>query len=247
MSQNGISRRDFLKGVVAGAVSAATVGVLQGCQNQASAPAAVPETTAPAAPAGLYTPGTYTASADGIGKVTVTATFDANAITAIDLDVSNETEAIGGKAKDELVRQMMAAQGGDIDGVSGATITADAAQSALKKCIAQAKGEAAADAGASAVVPTNGSFVATDILPEDVANSAVVLGEIKDFAKEITVDIVVAGAGAAGVEAAVYAVENGATVAVLQKEAFADSQGNCASAIVKGGSDAMGLNSWKNM
>ena len=36
MSQNGISRRDFLKGVVAGAVSAATVGVLQGCQNQAS-------------------------------------------------------------------------------------------------------------------------------------------------------------------------------------------------------------------
>ena len=247
MSQNGISRRDFLKGVVAGAVSAATVGVLQGCQNQASAPAAVPETTAPAAPAGLYTPGTYTASADGIGKVTVTATFDANAITAIDLDVSNETEAIGGKAKDELVKQMMAAQGGDIDGVSGATITADAAQSALNKCIAQAKGEAAADAGASAVVPTNGSFVATDILPEDVANSAVVLGEIKDFAKEITVDIVVAGAGAAGVEAAVYAVENGATVAVLQKEAFADSQGNCASGIVKGGSDAMGLNSWKNM
>ena len=135
--------------------------------------------TMPAADnAATYTDGTYTASADGIGKVTVTATFDANAITAIDLDVSNETEAIGGKAKDELVKQMMAAQGGDIDGVSGATITADAAQSALKKCIAQAKGEAAADAGASAVVPTNGSSVATDILSEDVANSAVVLAEI---------------------------------------------------------------------
>ena len=246
MSQN-ISRRDFLKGVVAGAVSAATIGVLQGCESQSSAAATtVPETTAPAA-AGLYTPGTYTASADGIGKVTVTATFDADKITAIDLDVSNETEAIGGKAKDELIQQMMAAQGADIDGVSGATITSDAAQTALKKCIAQAKGEAVADTAAETVVPTDGSFVMTDILPEDVANSAVVLGEIKEFAKEITVDIVVAGAGAAGVEAAVYAVENGATVAVLQKEAFADSQGNCASGIVKGGSTPAGIKSWKNM
>ena len=130
MSQNGLSRRDFLKGVVAGAVSAATIGVLQGCQNETAAPAATTVTETTAAP-GIYTPGTYTASADGIGKVTVTATFDANSITAIDLDVSNETEAIGGKAKDELVKQMLAAQGGDIDGVSGATITADAAQSAL--------------------------------------------------------------------------------------------------------------------
>ena len=77
MSKNNLSRRDFLKGVVAGAVSAATIGVLQGCQNQpAAAPTTVPETTAaPTAAAGIYTPGTYTATADGIGKVTVTATL----------------------------------------------------------------------------------------------------------------------------------------------------------------------------
>ena len=81
MSQNGLSRRDFLKGVVAGAVSAATVGVLQGCQHEA---AAAPVTTAPAATtpaptggAAIFTPGTYSASAKGIASdVKVTMTLD---------------------------------------------------------------------------------------------------------------------------------------------------------------------------
>ncbi len=258
MSKNGISRRDFLKGVAAGAVSVTTLGLLAGCEKapaEAPAPSTTPELTpeATAAPVvsapavtGNYTPGTYTASADGIGVVTVTATFDTDKITAIELDVSNETESIGGAAKDEIVKQLMASQGADIDGVTGATITCNAALSALRKCIAQAQGQSVV-AGPAVILPTNGSFVMTDIIPEDVANSAVILDEIKDFAEEITVDIVVAGAGAAGVEAAVWAVNNGAKVAVLQKEAFADSQGNCASAIIKGGSDALGLKSWKTM
>ena len=143
MSPIGISRRDFLKGVVAVAVSAAMVGVLQGWKEKVPAPTTPPQTTLPVSSASPvvsgYTPGTYTAVSDGIGKVTVTATFDTDKITNIELDVSGETEAIGGKAKEELVRQMLAAQGGEIDGVSGATITVDAAQSALQKCIDQAK------------------------------------------------------------------------------------------------------------
>ncbi|MCQ2537143.1 MAG: FAD-dependent oxidoreductase [Lachnospiraceae bacterium] len=242
MSKDGISRRQFLKGVAAGAVSAATIGILGGCEKASASK-------------GIYTPGTYTASAEGIGKVTVKATFDENKITNIDLDVSNETASIGGAAKDTLVAQMLKSQDGNIDGVAGATITANAASKALKDCIAQAKGEKKAESDAAGVVATNGSFVVKDIIPEDVANSAVVLGEIKDFAKEITVDVVVAGAGAAGVVAAVYAAEHGAKVAVLQKEAFADSQGNCASAIITKKSathptvetNELGKKSWKNM
>lgn len=246
MKKTEISRRDFLRGMAAGAVSVAGMGMLTACgsNNAASAPAA-PE--APAAEsAGIYTPGTYSASAQGMGTVKMTATFDANSITAIELDVSGETPDYGQKAKDELIKQLMDAQSPEIDGVAGATITTDAAKKCLKDCIAQAKGEAsapAADAG-SAVVATEGSFVCTDILPEDVAASAVVMDEITEFAQEIDCDIVVAGAGAAGVVAAVKAAEEGKKVVVLQKEAMADSQGNCASSIIKGGSTERGLKRW---
>ena len=39
---------------------------------------------------GLYTPGTYSATATGMGDVTVTMTFDANAITNVVVDTSKE-------------------------------------------------------------------------------------------------------------------------------------------------------------
>ncbi|MDD6039218.1 MAG: FMN-binding protein, partial [bacterium] len=181
MKKTEISRRDFLRGMAAGAVSVAGMGMLTACGEKA---ASTPVAEGAAEAAGIYTPGTYTASAQGMGTVTMTATFDANNITAIDLDVSGETPDYGQKAKDELIKQLMDAQSPEIDGVAGATITTDAAKKCLKDCIAQAKGEAsapAADAGASAVVATEGSFVCTDILPEDVAASAVVMDEITEF------------------------------------------------------------------
>ena len=231
---NSFSRRDFLKGAAAGAFGLATAGILGG-MGKASAE-------------GIYTPGTYTATAQGMGTVKMTAVFDANSIVSIDLDLSEETPSIGQAAKDAIIEQLMNAQGSDIDGVSSATITTNAAKSCLEQCIAQAKGGAPiVQSNVEQVLATEGTFVATDIIPEDVNASAVVMGEIKDFAQEIDCDIVVCGAGAAGVVAAVKAVEEGKKVVVLQKEPIADSQGNCASAIVKSGSTPGGLASWKNM
>lgn len=234
MGNNNFSRRDFLKGAAAGAFGLATAGILGGL-GKASAE-------------GIYTPGTYTATAQGMGTVKMTAVFDANSIVSIDLDLSEETPAIGQAAKDAIIEQLLGAQGTDIDGVSSATITTNAAKACLEQCIAQAKGGAAiVNSNVEQVLATEGTFVATDIIPEDVNASAVVMGEIKDFAQEIDCDIVVCGAGAAGVVAAVKAVEEGKKVVVLQKEPIADSQGNCASAIVKGGSTPGGIASWKNM
>ena len=66
-----------------------------------------------AIPAALaeYTPGTYTAEAAGHeAGLVVTVTVDETGITAVDLDVSNETPEIGGAAKDALIEQIMAAQ-----------------------------------------------------------------------------------------------------------------------------------------
>jgi len=240
MSEKKISRREFLKGGAALAASTAILG-LAGCAKETpAAPAAEP-----AAEKGIYTPGTYSASATGMGVVVVKATFDANAITNIELDVSNETEAIGQAAKDELIKQAMAAQSAEIDGVSGATITSNAVKTALKNCIAQAKGEPV-DSGsvAKAEVASEGAFVLTDITAEDVNASAVILDPITDFAETVDVDIVVAGAGAAGVIAAVRAAELGAKVAMLQKESVAVSQGNCSSAIIKSGCTEGGLKKW---
>ena len=113
-----LSRRDFLKGSLAGAASLAMAGIgLGAVKSTASA-------------AGIYTPGTYSATADGIGTVTVTATFDENSITEILLDVSGETPSIGQAAKDGLIEQIMAAQSAEIDGVAGATITSTAIRKA---------------------------------------------------------------------------------------------------------------------
>ena len=193
---------------------------------------------------GIYTPGTYTATAEGMETVTVTATFDANSITDIELDVSGETPSIGQAAKDELIEQIMAAQSAEIDGVSGATITSTAVRTALKNCIAQAKGEAVDSGSVKPMVESTSAFILKDITADDVNASAVELDPITDFAQEVDVDVVVAGAGAAGVIAAVKAAEMGAKVAVLQKEAVAVSQGNCSSAIIKSGSTEGGLKKW---
>ena len=119
MSEKKLSRRDFLKGALAGSAAVA-LGSVTGV-------------AAFAEEKGIYTPGTYSASAEGMGKVIVKATFDANSLLSVDLDVSGETPTIGQAAKDALVEQIMAAQGAEIDGVSSATITSTAVWMAIKK------------------------------------------------------------------------------------------------------------------
>ena len=63
----------------------------------------------------------------------------------------------------------------------------------------------------------------------------------KDIAATKTFDVVVVGAGASGVPAALSAAENGAKVAVLQKQAIVVSQGNTGSGIDLAKSDKAGI------
>ena len=81
-----ISRKGFLKIAAAAAMSGVTAAGLAACNGASSSSSA----------AGLYTPGTYSATATGMGTVTVTMTFDANSITDVKVDVSEETANIGG-------------------------------------------------------------------------------------------------------------------------------------------------------
>ncbi len=76
---------------------------------------------------------------------------------------------------------------------------------------------------------------------DEFKNSLIQLDPITSFVGEVTADIVVVGAGAAGVPAAVTAAEKGNSVVVLQKQSTVVSQGNCASGLIIDKSDTEGL------
>ena len=124
-----ISRKGFLKIAAAAAMSGVTAAGLAACNAARSTVSSA---------AGIYTPGTYTATAKGMSEITATVTFDANTITKVELDLSGETESIGGAAKDKLIEQIMNAQTSQIDGVTGATVTSKAIEAAVRSALKQA-------------------------------------------------------------------------------------------------------------
>ena len=193
-----LSRRDFLKGAAATAVAAAFGSVVGVDAPKAKAAAA-------------YTPGTYTATATGMGTVTMTATFSEDAITEILLDVSQETEGIGKAAGDTLVGQLMSAQGPEIDGVSGASLTSQAARECLKNCIAQATGTTVSAVVESAAPVEHEAWYDTKYFAKP--------DPITDIAETIDTDVVVLGAGNGGLVAAASAADLGAKVTLVEKNA----------------------------
>lgn len=183
-----ISRRTFLKGAIAGTASAAAVGVMGAPLLNAKGEA-------------LFTPGTYTAQAQGIGPVTVTMTFSETKITDVILDVSNETPGIGQAAAEQLKEALMQAQGASIDTVSGATITSEAVSKAAAKCIAQAKGEIPIE-----IIDDTKDEESTDWLgQEPVIDEAEIVADYQT-------EILVIGCGTAGMFAIASAAEEGAKV-----------------------------------
>ena len=138
-----ISRKGFLKVAAAAAMSGVTAGALAACNSASSS-----GTAASASGDAVYTPGTYTGTATGIGEVKVTMTFSETAITDVVIDASNETESIGGVAAPTLQDAIMAAQNAEIDNVSGATVTTNAVKKAAASCIEQAMGVASEEPAA---------------------------------------------------------------------------------------------------
>lgn len=89
----------------------------------------------------LYEPGTYTAVSKGFGgDINLTLTVDESSITDVEIIGDHETANIGSKAVEEMKQQILDAQGDEVDGVSGATVTSNAIREALKAAINQAKG-----------------------------------------------------------------------------------------------------------
>lgn len=103
---------------------------------------------------------------------------------------------------------------------------------------------AAGLAGASAAVADEAVAAVeypAGLIEADFADSPVELAPITDFADEKTYDVVVVGAGTGGVPAALSALEEGATVACLQKESAPISQGGSSTGIIVDKSDPQGV------
>ena len=194
-----ISRKGFLKVAAAAAMSGVTASALAACNAGSSS------STAASTGEAIYTPGTYTGTAAGIGEVKVTMTFSETAITDVVIDASNETESIGGVAAPTLKDALMAAQSTEIDNVSGATITTNAVKKAAASCIEQAMG-----------VHTAGGDTAASSSDEDWLGTEPEIDESK-VAKTVDVDVAVVGCGIAGVAACRSVAEDGGLVAAFEK------------------------------
>lgn len=193
-----ISRKGFLKVAAAAAMSGVTASALAACNAGSSS------STAASTGEAIYTPGTYTGTATGIGEVKVTMTFSETAITDVVIDASNETESIGGVAAPTLKDALMEAQSTEIDNISGATITTNAVKKAAASCIEQAMG-----------VYTEAGNTASSS-DEDWLGTEPEIDESK-VAKTVDVDVAVVGCGIAGVAACRSVAEDGGLVAAFEK------------------------------
>ena len=181
MSKN-LSRRSFLKGTALGALTLATSGIA----------------SVATAESGIYTPGSYTSIVKGYdGYVKVTMTFDANSITACDVDASGETPSIGGVAAEQFAQAVLSEQSVDVTTSATAAVTLPALKKAAENCISQAKGEA------EALIE----------LPED-SDDGDWLGEAPEIsddqiAKTLDTALLIVGAGNGGLMAAATAADAG--------------------------------------
>ena len=138
--------------------------------------------------------GEYTGTAKGMGDVTVTLTLTDGKITGCTAEGADETPGIGTMALEQLPTAIAESGSIAVDGVSTATITSNAIKEA-----------AAAALTAAGLDPEN--FKTEVKADETKAEDAVV-----------DADIVIVGAGGAGMTAAITAANEGKSVVVLESQ-----------------------------
>ena len=141
--------------------------------------------------------GDFTGTAKGMGgDVTVTLTLTDSKITGCTAEGVDENQGIGTLALDQLPGQIAETGSIAVDGVTGATITSDAIK------------EAAAAA-----------LTAAGLNPDDFKTAVENNGE-KAEDSTVDADIVIVGAGGAGMTAAITAAEEGKSVVILESQSM---------------------------
>ena len=144
--------------------------------------------------------GTYTGVGDseigGKGAIEVSVAVDENGVvTDIQVTKNGDTAGIADAAVEAMPDRIMAAQSANVDSVSGATMTSEAIKMAVL--------DAVTAAGLDTVKWS--TYVATEAAKADDAT--------------YNTDIVIVGAGGAGMTAALTAAEKGADVIILESQA----------------------------
>ena len=141
-----------------------------------------------------YAAGTYTAQGQGNnGPVTVEVTFSASAVTSVRVTDHIETNGISDVALSRIPEEIVAYQSLAVDTVAGATNSSRGVLEAVADCVRQAGGNVAA-------------------LKAKTVDKAV-----SDQVVEMTADVIVVGGGGAGVSAGAAAVQEGASVILIEK------------------------------
>ena len=159
---------------------------------------------------------TFTGAANGIGEVVVSLTGEDGKIVAAEVKGEGETKGIGYEpcANGVYAEAIVAAQGAEIDNISGATVTTNAVKQATEKAM-----EAAGLKAAEVVV-----------------------------VEDATCDVVIVGAGGAGMSAALQAIDSGVE-SVIVVEAAGSTGGNSSRAtggMNAGKTAAQDSNEWKD-
>lgn len=143
-----------------------------------------------------YQAGTYTSTQFGMGGYfDVCVTFSDDEIVSIDASDNKETLMVGTEAIRILTDRVLTFQSLDLDAISGATYSSYAFIAGVKDCVKQAGG----DVEALTQVP-----VTVDTYTDDSHEA----------------DIIIVGAGQAGITAALSAKDNGGDVILLEQKAY---------------------------
>ncbi|MFV0479953.1 MAG: flavocytochrome c [Anaerorhabdus sp.] len=164
-----------------------------------------------------YTAGEYSATVTGQQEMVVTVTFSEDAITDIQIE-HNETAGIGAPVVEEMPQQIIELQGLGIDTVTGATLTSQAILDGVADCVEQAGGDVEALKAITTTVE-------------------------KEADLELSADVVIIGAGGAGMAAAVTANQAGKSVLVIEKTSNMGGNtalaGGAFNAVIEGSEEAI--------
>lgn len=156
--------------------------------------------------AGGFTAGTYTGEAEGkFDAIVVETDFTEDSIAEIRIVKNGDTARIAQPALEKMPERILEAQGLGVDTVTGSTLTSMGIVGAVASCAEQAGGNVSALKKKGAPEPSS----------EHV---------------DLETDVVVIGAGAAGMGGAIAAAQGGKRVVVLEKNS--NIGGNC---LVSGG------------
>ena len=161
------------------------------------------EEAAPAEAAATAADGIASAQGQGIGidgPVVVEVKADASKIYEVNILQQNETPGIGSVAVEKLPGAIVEANSLEVDGITGATVSSTAIKTAVTEALTAMGFDPAAYAGAAAP--------AEEAAPAEKA------------AETLDCDVVVIGAGGAGMTAAITASDEGANVIILESTSF---------------------------